>query len=76
MMMTSVLNLKAGAQEDLEIRQVLMDTQAGIQTMGLVHQRPYQSGYFQEMAMKPYLESLIAHIRDSFEDEDSDIQIV
>ncbi|MCB9223269.1 MAG: hypothetical protein H6582_03745 [Crocinitomicaceae bacterium] len=67
---SSLLNLQHGIEEDMRSRQVLNDAQGRIQSMSLVHEMLYRKNEVKRIDFKSYAEELVTSILRSFNMEE------
>ena len=63
---SSLLALQAGASKDHTTRRLLMESRDRVRSMGLIHERLYQSDSERGMSFAAYVNDLAAHLRHSY----------
>ncbi len=63
---SSLLALQAGASKDQTTRRLLMESRDRVRSMGLIHERLYQSDSERGMSFAAYVSDLAAHLRHSY----------
>ena len=61
--LTSLLRLQSRRTESLEMKGVLNDSEARIRSMGLLHEKLYQSDSISKIDLKGYLETLVFELQ-------------
>lgn len=64
---SSLLNLQAGAVSDPQILNVLRESQTRVRTMGLIHEKLYQSNNLADIAFDGYLQNLAAYLFSAYD---------
>lgn len=70
---SSLLNLQQGIEEDSRSKKVLTDAQGRIQSMALVHEMLYRKNEVKKIDFKVYTEELVSSIIHSFASHDTTI---
>ncbi len=72
---SSLLNLQSKNTENQQIKDILIDNQHRIQSMGLIHHQLYTSDKVVELDFKSYVEKLVADIAGSFNSDSRDLDV-
>lgn len=70
---SSLLNLQQGIEEDVRGKKVLSDAQSRIQSMALVHEMLYRKNEVKRIVFKDYSEELVSSIVKSFSTESTKV---
>lgn len=71
---TSILNLKKGMSDSIEVKEALEDCRNRVFSMALVHQSVYNNNDIVELNFKDYIRKLAMEIKNSFGD-DQDVEV-
>lgn len=72
---TSLLNMQARTIADPGVRSLFTESQNRVKSMALIHEKLYQSQDLTRIPFEDYLHSLIAHLRNSFNNSGVEITI-
>ncbi|HNW58580.1 MAG TPA: histidine kinase dimerization/phosphoacceptor domain -containing protein [bacterium] len=72
---TSLLNMQARTIEDPQVRSLFTESQNRVKSMALIHEKLYQSQDLTHIPFSAYLDSLTAHLRNSFNNNQVEITI-
>ncbi len=73
---TSLLNMQARTIADPGVRSLFTESQNRVKSMALIHEKLYQSQDLTNIPFEEYLHSLIAHLRNSFNNSRVEIAIL
>jgi hypothetical protein len=72
---SSILGLQRRATDDENVRQILADVRARIQSMVSLHRILYQQDDLEQIEIKSYLESIIESVRENFRDSHGSVTV-
>ncbi len=71
-LISSLFSLQSLNIKDVNVRNMLFDSQARIQTMSRVHEQLYQSDNFRYMSMSDFLEQLVLDVKSVYQEVDEE----
>jgi two-component sensor histidine kinase/ligand-binding sensor domain-containing protein len=75
-MISSILMLQSNAIKDEKIRDIFVEAQSRVNSIGFIHQKLYQSDILENIQLKPFLNDLAVQIISNFSKNSSEIDLI